>query len=247
MDLLTKPGLELTIASDPAAIDGVCREARRLLALDDLAEHAFTVDLLLREFVSNAIIHGNRGDPAKQVRIGMKIGRTWITLRIADDGPGFAWRSCRRTPPDGAATSGRGLAIGAAYAQRLQFNREGNQVMLWISKDIKKKQAQPEGFAMSREGTVLRVALADKLTTVEVKTLQPALQSALADGALEIAFDLAATTMLDSSGIGLLIAANNSVTARGGSVRLDNVAAEIMKLLRTMRLADRLQATAAER
>ena len=247
MDVMTKAGLDVAIASDLTAVDDVCREARALLSAEGLDSHAFAVDLLLREFINNAIMHGNRCDPEKHVHVAMRIGRTWITLRIADEGRGFAWRGMRRTPPDGAATSGRGLAIGTEYAQRLQFNREGNQVMLWIRKDVKKGQKDADGFTLSRDDAELHVGLGEKLTAVEVQTLQPALKAALADGALQLVFDLAATTTLDSSGIGLLIAANNSVTARGGAVRLDNVCCDIMKLLQTMRLADRLHATVAER
>jgi len=53
-------------------------------------------------------------------------------------------------------------------------------------------------------------------------------------------------TLLDSSGIGLLIAASNSLAAKKGSVRLVNVSADIMHLLQSMRLAARLNAKGKE-
>jgi hypothetical protein len=74
------------------------------------------------------------------VRVVVTVGRKWIVCRVADEGPGFNWRTKRRTPPGAEATSGRGLAIGALYAQRLRFNRAGNQVTFWIGKSATKER-----------------------------------------------------------------------------------------------------------
>ena len=122
------------IFSDLAEVDAICRDARKLLESQGQSGHAFAVDLLLREFLNNAILHGNCSDARKRVQASVRVGRKWIVLWIADDGPGFDWRMRRRVLPDGAATSGRGLAIGAQYAQQMRFNRAGNQVTLWIRK-----------------------------------------------------------------------------------------------------------------
>jgi anti-anti-sigma factor len=62
----------------------------------------------------------------------------------------------------------------------------------------------------------------------------------LKKGARELVFDLAPTVMLDSSGIGLLIAAANSVAPNGGKVRVTNVCPDIFRLLQSMRLTSRL-------
>ncbi|MGE4344791.1 MAG: ATP-binding protein [Geoalkalibacter sp.] len=117
-----------------AEVDVVCRDVGEFLIRQNLAGQAFAVDLLLREFLNNAIIHGHVSDARKRVDVRVQVGRKWILLRIADQGPGFAWRQKSRVPPDGTATGGRGLAIGAQYAERMQFNHAGNQVTLWIKK-----------------------------------------------------------------------------------------------------------------
>jgi anti-sigma regulatory factor (Ser/Thr protein kinase) len=130
-----------SIPSRLAEVDGVCREVRALLERRGVANRFFAVDLLLREFLNNAILHGNCSDARKRVQVMVRVGRKWIVLRIADEGPGFDWRSMRRVPPDENATSGRGLAIGALYAQRLRFNHAGNQVTSWIRKTESKETA----------------------------------------------------------------------------------------------------------
>ncbi len=239
--------LQHVMASDLRQVDAVCRDARNLLACLGQSERVFAVDLLLREFLNNAIVHGNKLDPAKKVHVSMRVGRTWIQVTVLDEGNGFDWRSRRRAPPDTDAVSGRGLAIGAQFAQRMQFNHEGNQVMLWIRKDTKKQQEDLQGFEIIRDGQSTVVKLQKKLTAVEVPAIQPALKQELEAQVQEIVFDLENTETLDSTGIGLLIAASNSLTARQGSVRLVNVSLDILKLLQSMRLVERLQATATER
>ena len=56
-----------------------------------------------------------------------------------------------------------------------------------------------------------------------VPDLQAGLKEMLNKGARELVFDLASTAMLDSSGMGLLIAAANSLAPHGGKVRVTNV------------------------
>jgi serine/threonine-protein kinase RsbW len=124
-----------SISSDLKEVDIVCKAARKHLERHNQAGQAFAVDLLLREFINNSIFHGNRLDVRKLVQIVVRVGRKWIMLRIADEGPGFNWRSMNKKPPNESEISGRGLVIGAQYAQRMQFNRMGNQVTLWIRKD----------------------------------------------------------------------------------------------------------------
>lgn len=100
-------------------------------------------------------------------------------------------------------------------------------------------------FEIVRDGTQAMVALRDKLTAADVSELQPALKDEIAAGVREIVLDLAQTVSIDSMGIGLLIATNNSLGAVQGQIRMLNVSPDIFALLRSMRLIDRLQVTAA--
>jgi anti-sigma B factor antagonist len=81
------------------------------------------------------------------------------------------------------------------------------------------------------------------LTAHVVPELQAAIKQQLQQGVSEVVFDLAATAMLDSSGIGLLIATSNSLSRQQGRVRVINVAPDILQLLQSMRLVTRLNAS----
>ena len=64
--------------------------------------------------------------------------------------------------------------------------------------------------------------------------------------ARNLVIDLANAKMLDSSGMGLLIAAANSLAQMGGKVRVTNVSPDIFRLLQSMRLTLRLNVSGRE-
>ena len=43
----------------------------------------------LTEAVTNAMLHGNRGDCSKQVSISMRRQKDALSIRVSDEGPGF--------------------------------------------------------------------------------------------------------------------------------------------------------------
>jgi anti-anti-sigma factor len=59
-------------------------------------------------------------------------------------------------------------------------------------------------------------------------------------------FDLGKTAMLDSSGIGLLIATCNSLERKKGKMRVLQASSDILRLLQSMRLAGRLNVSGRE-
>lgn len=95
------------------------------------------------------------------------------------------------------------------------------------------------------DGT-LRLTLAGDLTATLVPTLQCALREAMTPEITELEVDLQHTRMLDSSGMSLLIAAANTLARRQGRIRVIQVSADILQLLQSMRLAQRLNVTAAQ-
>ena len=98
-------------------------------------------------------------------------------------------------------------------------------------------------FEIVREATESRITLGEKLTASMIPTIQVALKQELDAGVRGIVFNFALMETLDSSGIGLLIATGNSLALVQGNIRLENVSADIFKLLQSMRLVDRLHVT----
>jgi anti-sigma regulatory factor (Ser/Thr protein kinase) len=122
------------IPSHPAAVETVPGELRAFLGCHGVTGACFSVELLARECLRNALIHGNGGNRAKWIQVDVHVGRRWIRLQVEDEGAGFDWRRVRRAPPDETATSGRGLVLCTVYAARMAFNGTGNRITLWIAK-----------------------------------------------------------------------------------------------------------------
>jgi serine/threonine-protein kinase RsbW len=114
-------------------VDSFCQEVREMLTVEDLTSELFPIEMLLRESLNNAIIHGNSGDDSKKVQAEIRIGTKWIRLSVTDEGSGFKRRKPKLDPPDPNADRGRGLAIYALYAERVSFNSRGNRVTFWRS------------------------------------------------------------------------------------------------------------------
>ena len=95
-------------------------------------------------------------------------------------------------------------------------------------------------YRMEHSGESCRLAVNGGLTAVLVPDLEQALKAEVEKGAQQITFDLAETRVVDSSGIGLLIAASNTLAQCNGKLFVINTAPEILRLLRSMRLVSRL-------
>jgi serine/threonine-protein kinase RsbW len=112
-------------------IDRDCVEIRTQVQAVASRKDVFAIDLILREALLNAVIHGSRRDPAKTVDCRLAIEDGWVEITVADEGPGFDWRGVlERGPSDPWAESGRGLGICTAYAANVSFNAEGNRVTI---------------------------------------------------------------------------------------------------------------------
>jgi anti-sigma regulatory factor (Ser/Thr protein kinase) len=112
-------------------VDAFCRETRAFLRGKGLASDVFPVEMLLRESLNNAMIHGNCSDSRKCIRAEVRIEGDWILLNVSDEGDGFSCEEAMKRPSNPEATGGRGLEIYSLYAQRISFNSKGNQVCLW--------------------------------------------------------------------------------------------------------------------
>ena len=127
------------IPSQLTEVDGLCRQIRTTLNENKLEWAGFTIELVVRECLNNAVLHGNHGDAGKLVALNFCWTADWVCLQVADEGEGFDWKKAlRRLPPNLAKDSGRGLYIVTCYADPVLFNRKGNQITVWLRKQGKK-------------------------------------------------------------------------------------------------------------
>lgn len=86
------------------------------------------------------------------------------------------------------------------------------------------------------EGNRVVVRPAGDVVAASVPALRSTMQGVVGKGARELVVDLANVEMVDSTGIGLLISAHNSLHKLGGRLAVIHVSSEILDLFRTMRI-----------
>jgi serine/threonine-protein kinase RsbW len=125
--------MKFVIASDPMQQRDV--QKRILDAIESAGYHPdnlFAVKISLEEALINAIKHGNKLDPKKQVRVEANITSEQAEIIVEDEGPGFN----RAHVPDPTAEenllkcSGRGILLMETYMDRVEYSKDGRRVRM---------------------------------------------------------------------------------------------------------------------
>ncbi len=116
-----------------AEMDSVLTELLAVLVATGYStQETFAVRLAMEEAIVNAIKHGHRYDPSKQVEIRYQVGPDRLLVEVEDQGPGFDPREV----PDPLADenlerdSGRGMFLMQCYMTWVRYNAAGNCVTL---------------------------------------------------------------------------------------------------------------------
>ncbi len=74
------------------------------------------------------------------------------------------------------------------------------------------------------------------IVAAAIPELRNRLRAMVSDGVRELSLDFGEVRMVDSAGIGLIVASHNSLSKLGGKVMVINASADIVELLMTMRI-----------
>jgi len=121
------------IPSDTGRGRRILEEVLRELAALQWGRHdIYSVHLAAEEALVNAILHGNRLKADKQVHISCRMSPERIRIEITDEGDGFDPNSLPDpTAPDRLESPrGRGVMLMKSFMTRVQYNEQGNRVVL---------------------------------------------------------------------------------------------------------------------
>ncbi len=125
--------LSITFPATLENVSGVCEEVKKISAENGFARSSFVIQLLLREVLNNAVLHGNKGNPEKHVKCRVSFDDNYgMEIAVEDEGEGFEWRKLAGRKVSSRAGSGRGIAIMRQYGKEVRFNRKGNKVVIKI-------------------------------------------------------------------------------------------------------------------
>lgn len=119
-------------------VDGLLSSLQRICGqLGDST--VFDLKVILNELLINAIVHGNKENESKSVRISADIAEeNELSIAIEDEGFGYDYnglcneqvlRPCD-TDPDNVCECGRGLRIVKSLCDQVQVNTRGNKIII---------------------------------------------------------------------------------------------------------------------
>lgn len=95
-----------------------------LLALCPCESDHFPTALVMAEALTNAFVHGNRGDITKPILLTACVSTSYLKIRVEDCGQGATGQELlTKTEPDPWREGGRGLFLMKHYADDVVFER----------------------------------------------------------------------------------------------------------------------------
>jgi serine/threonine-protein kinase RsbW len=127
----------LTMKSNPrniGRVEALLKKLGKSIRLDEIQFHKLMVSLT--EAVNNAIIHGNRSEPARRVRITCEVLPGWLLIMVDDEGRGFKPEKIGNplAKENVLRESGRGIFLMRTLMDKVEFDfgKGGTQVRLWL-------------------------------------------------------------------------------------------------------------------
>jgi len=130
------PRLDLTVAGDVDGIDPVVQQIMSVVSAMGCAEgKEFEIETALREALANAVVHGCKRDPGKQVQICVSCDEaSGMLIVIRDPGGGFdpADIPSPTTGENLFRAHGRGIYLINQLMDEVRFERGGAEI--WMLK-----------------------------------------------------------------------------------------------------------------
>ncbi|HKK73557.1 MAG TPA: ATP-binding protein [Saprospiraceae bacterium] len=124
MRILRLPSNPRSVAKIEEFVKGVCQRHRLK------AERHGDMLISLTEAVTNAIIHGNKRDESKEVRIQLSKQPNCIAVKVSDQGLGFDYNNLPdpTSPENKTKCGGRGVYLMRRLCDQVEYQDNGRTV-----------------------------------------------------------------------------------------------------------------------
>ena len=140
----------MTMDTIKIEIPSITENIRIIESFIDNAKERFNLDddiygnimIAVTESVNNAIMHGNKNDRSKSVKLSLSLNDNVINFKIQDEGIGFDFQNLPdpTSPENIDKPSGRGIFLMKHLSDEVNFGRNGSMVemsfyMSWNEKN----------------------------------------------------------------------------------------------------------------
>jgi serine/threonine-protein kinase RsbW len=133
--------IRMTLSSTPRAVgrvEGFLRKVNKKTQLDEIQMHKLMVSLT--EAVNNAIVHGNKSNPKKKVRVVCDCFPELLEFKITDEGRGFKPEKVKNPLHEEnlLRTSGRGIFLMRTLMDKVEFEAKPKGSTVRLVLELKK-------------------------------------------------------------------------------------------------------------
>jgi serine/threonine-protein kinase RsbW len=126
-------GLEMHFNSHIENIDRAVETIMEYVRTKRVLVNCFDLNVVIRELLSNAVIHGNHSDPGKKVSLKLLTDVESLVIIVKDEGQGFnPVQTVKRI--DALVQNGMGLTIIKSLGYRLRYCKKEQSV--YAEKDL---------------------------------------------------------------------------------------------------------------
>jgi serine/threonine-protein kinase RsbW len=218
-------------------------------------------ELCFDEAVTNAMVHGNRLDPARKVKVIVCADDERWGVIVEDQGEGFGAEDVPdpEAPDFVLRESGRGVLLMDKWLDSLRYNRNTRRLMMTRKRQEEPEEVESISAIEPEEGAegpleavecveikgipVVRVN-SDRIQEDNIAALREAAAEALADTD-RLVIDLSRVSYISSVGLSTMVGIYKSAKAKGGRVVLAGLQPSIKEILESSHLA-RLFTAAAD-
>lgn len=123
----------LKLPSEIGSVDEAASQAESFVKGCGLGdEFASAIDLAVRESVANAVKHGNKFDPDKEVEVTFERSEIGVEISVRDFGPGFAPDEIPdpTNPENLLKANGRGILFMRSFMDKVEWSNHAEGGML---------------------------------------------------------------------------------------------------------------------
>ncbi len=128
----------VVVAGTASATREVCQQILSQIRTYNYSQNdIFAIHLALEEAFTNAVKHGNKMDPNKEIKVEYAIMQDKVDISITDEGNGFDSGKVPdpRIGENLYKINGRGLFLIQSYMNEVDFNKAGNRIHMIRYKD----------------------------------------------------------------------------------------------------------------
>ncbi len=134
----------LQYRSEPESEERILNELEEILQDHQIeAQLLHSVKLVISEAFTNALVHGNKREPDKQILVRIRVSGKWIQATVLDEGKKGLQSISRREQPTVMSEGGRGIDLIQLYANSVKFaETDSGGLKVFVSFDRKRRKSE---------------------------------------------------------------------------------------------------------